>query len=269
MVKVIRVAMVRFPGLLGLPMFVVLMTGCAPTTSPGLGDVYYNLEASLSSGNSVALEMVAPADFPNPSRSVGATLNCNQRSFFANPTTPSSGRDDFLDFMNSHQDIHFQGGIFSVGDVGIRCGDGNVSITGPTFAHVRSVLKQLSSETSGGGSRLSLTIANGFRYRYIMEDYWEYKLNVHLGDGRISAWVGRSGPDLGNEYDPIVAVLNQGSVVPVLFDGNSSSAPFNPNQSLVMAVNRGAYTKQKWEYFEIDFSRASLKYWQSNESPVR
>jgi hypothetical protein len=230
--------------------------------------LYYGFRLSLVAPGEVHINLTVPANFPNPSYSVGAILDCKHKTIRPPERygiKDSKTFDSMQTFISETNDITFDNGNFSVRNISVTCKDDAVSIRAPSIGEAIGLIA--GSQKQGLGSErgeLRLRVYDGYRFPTIREGFYFADVYVVLSREFVTSRTAQM-----PLQDAVVAIRQGETWEPVLFEMQRYEVPFNSHQPALLAINRGrlAATKDVWDYIEFHYDDGLLTWWQSSESP--
>lgn len=247
-----------------------LLAACAPATAPSAsasrsGPDHYWLSVLPINQGSATVAYTIPAEFPQASKEVRATLSCRTRTW-SKPLTATEGIDLFISYARSNPVFHLEDDAIAVKGYRISCEGDAIKLKGPDFPSAIGLIRTSPTRSIGADYRGDLVFRAFYRYRYPnlrLEPYWSEVL-VTLAPDTVSAR--RS--SLFYSGDAVVGLRQAGETKPVFFQGSGTTVTYEPMQEATLYVSRGrdADIHPMWDVVNFNYSEGWLT-WQLTSDP--
>lgn len=243
------------------------LAACAPSYS-GTYDAktnYYFFAFPIENG-AVEVGYTIPANLPNPSRDVRAVLSCLSNKWLASSRAKNTV-DEFLSYARSNTDFQVGDTSIAVKGNAVLCDGEAVKFQASNFSDAVGFIFGV-DETSIGSSQGELVFRAFLRYLYpnIREDpYWS-DIVVSISGSDVKAR--RSNGFYSR--DAVVVLRQNGPLQSVLFEGQSTVAGFNPNETATLFVYRGRDSGMypRWDVVSFNYAQGWLTWKLQQSAPT-
>lgn len=226
---------------------------------------YYGLRITLASPENARLQFFQPGAFPDPELRYVVDFACGIGLAKANQRVDSGYSTDLVaakEYLGTLPDASYGKDLFRIKDFRVSCNEGFVKVQGPDFDRVVRTLAPTVTGLASDDGALEFFIGNGYRYPNLKIDYFETLLFANIQNGTVTASRNGFGPS-------VVALTQNGTTDPVLFDGEQTTAAFDPSSPATLAVQRDSNRTKRfgWDVVEFNYQDAFLFWRQSDVRP--